>query len=332
MSSVAPLTIFESLPGIEVPVGRVAQSLEEIWAGAPDDAAGAPSEFRASQMNLVLHLGVRTTIESAGEQLEIALALSRRHPARTVVLCPIQRDEGGTEMRSKIFSECYIGSSGKEMVCCEVVMISYPFDTRRFMENQVSVCLETDLPTYYWPHCIASAARLEDYSYLLNGARRIIIDTARETADVVSALAPLGPKVRDLADMRLLQVRQSLGRYMSGFEPSSLVEGLEEVRVSHAPNRDAEARKLLVWLRKSLGECGAGPRAGVKFATAAAGDDDSLALDFAFKGDERRLHWEADLAVGHARMSAILGSDEVSAEGPVFLLKPEIALAEAIFS
>jgi hypothetical protein len=70
----------------------------------------------------------------------------------------------------------------------------------------------------------------------------------------------------------------------------------------------------------------------VKFATAAAGDDDSLALDFAFKGDERRLHWEADLAVGHARMSAILGSDEVNAEGPVFLLKPEIALAEAIFS
>jgi glucose-6-phosphate dehydrogenase assembly protein OpcA len=306
--------------------------LEEIWAGAPDDAAGAPSEFRASQMNLVLHLGVRTTHESAAEQLEIALALSRRHPARTVVLCPLQRDEGGTGMRSKIFSECYIGSSGKEMVCCEVVMINYPFDTRRFMENQVSVCLETDLPTYYWPHCIASAARLEDYSYLLNGARRIIIDTARETADVVSALAPIGPRVRDLADTRLLQVRQSLGRYMSGFRPDLLVDGLEEVRVSHAAGRDAEGRRLLAWVRKSLGECGAAPLADVKFATAEGEKDESLALDFAFSGGVRRLHWEADLAAGHARMSAVLGSDEVSAEGPVFLLKPEIALAEAIFS
>ncbi|HUG12335.1 MAG TPA: glucose-6-phosphate dehydrogenase assembly protein OpcA [Opitutaceae bacterium] len=332
MSAAASAAIFESLPGIEVPVGRVAQSLEEIWAGAPDDAAGAPSEFRASQMNLVLHLGVRTTVESAGEQLEIALALSRRHPARTVVLCPIQRDQGGTEMRSKIFSECYIGSSGKEMVCCEVVMLSYPFDTRRFMENQVSVCLETDLPTYYWPHCIASAARLEDYSYLLNGARRIIIDTACETADVTSALAPLGSKVRDLADTRMLQVRQSLGRYMSGFEPASLVDGLEEVNVSHAPRHSAEGRRLLAWVRKSLGDCGRGPGAEVKFAAAAAGNDASLALDFAFSGGERRLHWEADLAAGHARMSAILGSDRVSAEGPVFLLKPEIALAEAIFS
>lgn len=332
MSAVAPTTIFDSLPGIEVPVGRVAQSLDEIWASAPDGGAAAPSEFRASQMNLILHLGMRTTVESAAEQCAVALALSRRHPARTVVLCPLQRDEGGTGMRAKVFSECFIGSSGKEMVCCEVVMLSYPFDTRRFMENQVSVCLEADLPLYYWPHCIASAARLEDYTYLLNGARRIILDTACETADVASALAPLGPRIRDLADTRLLQVRQSLGRFMSGFAPASLVDGLVSVTVECSMRHVAEGKRLLAWVRKSLGACGSGPGPGVTFKTVPVDGATDLALNIAYSGAGRRLHWEADLSVGHARMRGSLGAGEVSAEGPVLLLKPEVALAEAIFS
>ncbi|HEY5550665.1 MAG TPA: glucose-6-phosphate dehydrogenase, partial [Opitutaceae bacterium] len=207
-----------------------------------------------------------------------------------------------------------------------------PFDTRRFMENQVSVCLESDLPLYYWPHCIASAARLEDYSYLLSGARRIILDTACENADVAAALAPLGSRIRDLAHARLLQVRQSLGRFMSGFAPASLVEGLESVSVSCSSKHAAEAKRLLAWVRKSLAACGTGPGADVAFKSAPAAGDADLALDVAYAGGTRRLHWEADLTAGHARMSADLGAGEVRAEGPVFLLKPEVALAEAIFS
>lgn len=332
MSTVSPTTIFDSLPGIEVPVGRVAQSLDEIWSGTPDGGAAAPSEFRASQMNLILHLGMRTTVGSAAEQFAIALELSRKHPARTVVLCPLQRGDSGTGMRAKVFGECHIGSSGSEMVCCEVVMLSYPFDTRRYMENQVSVCLEADLPLYYWPHCIASAARLEDYTYLLNGARRIILDTACEHADVASALAPLGPRIRDLAETRLLQVRQSLGRFMSGFQPAMLVDGLAGVNVSAGVKYTAEGRRLVAWVKKSLAACGAGPGPEVVFKTVAAGDSAGLALEFSYTGGDRRLEWDADFETGHACMRADLGTGEVKAEGPVFLLKPEVALAEAIFS
>lgn len=332
MSAVAPATIFDSLPGIEVPVGRVAQSLDEIWAGAPEGGAAAPSEFRASQMNLILHLGMRTTVETAAEQFAVALALSRKHPARTVVLCPLQRDEGGTAMRAKVFSECFIGSSGKEMVCCEVVMLSYPFDTRRYMENQVSVCLETDLPIYYWPHRIASAARLEDYTYLLNGARRIVLDTACEQADVVAALAPLGSRIRDLADTRLLQVRQSLGRFMSGFAPAALVDALASATVACSARHGAEGRRLLAWVKRSLAVCGPGPGSAVTFKTIVSDGGADIALELAYSVEGRGLRWEADLAAGHARMRGNIGAGEVRAEGPVLLLRPEVALAEAIFS
>jgi hypothetical protein len=235
-------------------------------------------------------------------------------------------------MRAKVFSECFIGSSGTEMVCCEAVMLSYPFDTRRFMENQVSVCLEADLPLYYWPHCIASAARLEDYTYLLNGARRIILDTACEQADVVSALAPLGPRIRDLADTRLLQVRQSLGRFMSGFAPAALVDDLTSVTIACSPAHGAEGKRLLAWVKKSLAACGDAAGPAVAFKSIVAEDGADLALEMTYSGEGRGLRWSADISTGNARMQGNLGGGEVSAEGPVLLLKPEVALAEAIFS
>lgn len=330
----ATATIFDSLPGIEVPLGGIALTLDQIWAGEPDGGAAAPSEFRASQMNLVLHLGMRTTHETARRQFEVALALSRRHPARIVVLCPIQPDEPGSEMRAKIFSECYIGKSGREMICCEVVMLSYPYDTRRYMENQVSVCLETDLPTYYWPHCIASVARLEDYTYLLNGARRIIFDSECECAGIEEALSPMRGRLRDLAETRLLQVRQSLGRFVSSFAPSALVAGLKSVSILHAEGHAAEARRLSAWVQRSLDLCGGSPVRESVFSVRLRGESQpsDLSLSISYGEAGRFLRWDAFLDEGHARMAANLGSGEMVSEGPVSLLKPEVALAEALFS
>lgn len=325
--------IFDSLPGQEVPVGKVAQSLEAIWSGGPEDGGPAPSEFRASQMNLVLHLGMRTTLESAKVQFDNALALSRRHPARTVVLCPLKQGEPGDAMRAKIFSECFIGKSRTEMICCEVVMLSYPFETRRYLENQVSICLEADLPLYYWPHCIASGSRLEDYSYLLSGARRIVIDSACENAGVAEALSPFSEKVRDLADARLQRVRQSLGRFLSGFPPESLVRDLAGVTVRHDPVFRAEGVRLLGWAKKSLLLCSdkAIPDSLFSALPNEAEDASALSLEFEYSDDKRSLRWDADFEAGRAHVTGDLGSGAISAQSPVSLLKPEVSLAEALF-
>jgi len=42
-------SVFDALPGLEVPVGGITQSLARLWEGEPADGVGAPSEFRASQ-------------------------------------------------------------------------------------------------------------------------------------------------------------------------------------------------------------------------------------------------------------------------------------------
>lgn len=285
-------------------------------------------------MNLVLHLGMRTTPDSAMEQFSNALAFSRRHPARTVILCPMQAGEGGSLMRAKIFSECFIGKSRTEMVCCEGVMLSYPFETRRYLENQVSVCLEADLPLYYWPHCIASGARLEGYAYLLNGARRIIVDSARASAGVAAALAPFAPKLRDLADARLQQVKQSLGRFLSGYSPDILVRDLAGVTVRHDPAFLAEGIRLLAWMRDSLKQCGDPENSRCEYSTLPSEEETSAALSMrlSYADGACSLLWEADFESGQAVVTGDLGLGPVLARGPVSLLKPEVSLAEALFS
>ena len=58
--------IFESLPGMEVPVGDIARGFTRLWADT--DA----QEMKAMQCNLVLHFGLNTTSEDATEQFRIA--------------------------------------------------------------------------------------------------------------------------------------------------------------------------------------------------------------------------------------------------------------------
>src|SRR5690348_16463012 len=143
-------TIFDALPGIEVPVDEISTRLAEMWI---DPADGKPSlgadDAKATQVNFVLHLGINTTPEDTAEQFQTVVRFSQRYPSRIVVLCPLRTETNG-EMRAKIYGECFLGKSKSDKRCVEFVMLSYPMAARKFLESQVSICLSTDLPLYYW--------------------------------------------------------------------------------------------------------------------------------------------------------------------------------------
>src|SRR4051812_30406666 len=139
--------IFDALPGIEVPVGAISKSLADMWVDTA--ASGAPAleadDAKATQVNFVLHLGLKTTSEDATAQFQTVVAFSRRYPSRIVVLCPMQEDDGvKTEIRAKIYAECYLGKSKSDKRCVEFVMLSYSQAARKFLESEVSICLSTD--------------------------------------------------------------------------------------------------------------------------------------------------------------------------------------------
>jgi hypothetical protein len=325
--------IFDALPGIEVPVGAIAASLARMWDDRADAGQPAPTadDVRATQVNLVLHFGFVTTPDDALRQFRTAVRFSTRYPSRVVVLCPLPPDDPATEMRAKIYGECFLGRTKSDARCCEFVLLSYPRSARDHLESQVSVCLSPDLPLYYWAHRFSECARLADYQYLLTRARRFIFDTAVAPADALAYPWPNPAAVRDLAFARTLPVRQSVGQFLSRYAPARLIDGLRSVTVAHVPALAAEGRALKQWLQDRLTGCG--PTAAVTFAAVPLGTDrgGSLELRFDYTGSSR-FSWCGDVATGAAQFEADFGTGHTGLPAPTSLLAPELALGEAMFS
>jgi len=324
-------SIFDALPGIEAPVGAIANSLAGMWSDTAAHGRPAPAseDSKAMQVNFVLHLGLNTTADDAVAQFETAVRFSRRYPCRVVVLCPLREDEGAGEMRAKVYGECTLGKSKDDTRCCEFVMLSYPRSLRQFLENQVSVCLSTDLPLYYWAHRFSANSRLADYHYLLTRSKRVLIDSAVAPPDALAYPWPKPENVRDLVTARLLPIRQSIGQFLSRYPMDALCGGLQSVSLEHAPAYAAEARVLLAWFKDRIAECG---RNQATFACVPSGAQalGGFAVSFRYEG-KKFFNWHGDPAEGHALFEADFGSGRTTLPAAVSLLSPEKALSEAMF-
>ena len=323
-------TIFDALPGIEVPVGEISKGFAGMWASAAAEGGPAPDEATATQVNFVLHLGFRTTPEDAHTQFQTVVRFSKRYPSRVVVLCPLQEDRGETDIRAKIYGECFLGRSKSDKRCVEFVLLSYPRSARQFLEAEVSVCLSADLPMYYWAHRFSENLKLADYRYLLTRARRVLIDSAIAPAGALTFPWPRPNAVRDLVYSRLLPVRQTVGQFLASYSPAALVRGLKAVTVEHTRELTAEGRVLVAWLKRRLAACGAAHDA-VQFSAEALPGERKLAIRFAYSQSASSFAWAGDLANGHAHFDAEFGGARASLPAAVSLLSPEAALSEAMF-
>lgn len=325
--------IFDALPGIEVPVGGISRRLADLWTDAAASGGPAPAadDAKATQVNLVLHLGFNTTPGDAAGQFKVVEAFAQRYPSRIVVLCPLNDDTGAMEMRAKIFGECFLGKSKSDKRCVEFVVLSYSRSARSFLESQVSICLSTDLPLYYWAHRFSDMGRLADYRYLLTRAKRVLLDSAVAPAGALTYPWPNPSGVRDLVYSRLLPVRQTIGQFLAGYAPATLIGGLAEVTVAHGEALAPEANVLLAWLRRRLAACGAPGTLALVTAPLPPGVPGSFSVRFAYAEAARYFRWDGDLATGRARFEADFGSGRTALSAAVSLLPPESALGEAMF-
>jgi hypothetical protein len=326
--------IFDVLPGIEVPVGSIAKSLAQMWTENAVD--GRPTleadDAKATQVNFVLHLGLNSTPDDASRQFDVVVKFAQRYPSRIVVLCPLLTDVPEPQMRAKIFGECFLGKSKSDKRCVEFVMLSYSRSARPFLENEVSICLSTDLPLYYWAHRFSASGRLADYRYLLSRAKRVLIDSAIAPPDALTYPWPNPSATRDLVYCRLLPVRQSIGQFLAAYAPAKLVEGLQAVNVSHAEALAAEGRVLLAWLQRRLAACGVAERTVPFEPKRLEGPDGRrLAVSFQYADAARCFRWNGDLNTGQAWFEADFGSGRTKLAAAVSLLSPENALSEAMF-
>ena len=277
----------------------------------------------------MLHLGFGTTAEDAADQFQTVVDFSQRYPSRIVVLCPRSEDEdnGEASMSAKIYGECYLGKSKSDKRCVEFVMLSYSRLARTHLENQVSICLSTDLPLYYWAHRFRDTSKLADYQFLLSRAKRVLLDSAIAPADAMTYPWPNPNALRDLVYSRLLPVRQTIGQFLASYSTTKLTTGLRAVTITHCPRMSAEAKVLTGWLQRRLTACEAGE---LTFAEK-VGPSGKLAVVFGYDDDAQFFRWEGNLETGHAHFECNFGGGVTKLAASVSLLTPDRALSEAMF-
>jgi hypothetical protein len=324
--------LFDALPGVEVPVDAISRGLARLWADNRTAGKAAPGaeDAKATQLNLVLHFGFKTSPDDAQTQFATTLDFSRRYPSRVLVLCPAEQASDATAtIRAKVYGECFLGKTKGDTRCVEFVLLHYPMAARQYLEDLVSTCLSTDLPLYYWAHSFSSSARLNDYQYLLRSSKRVILDAAIVPADALSFQWPRPENVRDLAFARILTARQGLGQFLSGIAPTELVRELRGVTVTHDVNHVAEGAALRRWLQDRLVQCGAAP-VTTDFSMSAAPAGQTLGVSFAYP-EPRHFEWTFEGERQHAEFSCHLGGEERRLQTRMQLLSPAAALAEAVF-
>jgi hypothetical protein len=316
--------LFDALPGQEVPVGGIAAGFRKLWADTP------AKESRAVQLNLVLHLGRNCSAEDAVAQFKHTVGFAHRYPCRVVVLCPDYQEGAAPEMRAKIYGECFFGKSKNDTRCVEFVILHYTMAVRQYLEDQVSVCLSTDLPLYYWAHGFAHTARLADYAYLLTRSKRVLFDSAIAPPDTFSYPWPNRSAVRDLAYTRTLPLRQNLGQFLSRYSPELIGAGLKSVHLRHQAAYAAEANCLLGWVKKGLTRSGVSAD-GIAFTVKPEQCQGCFELSFTYADAKKVFLWQADLSANHAEFTGDLGTGRTTLTVGAHLLAPEMALAEACF-
>lgn len=330
-----PSTVYEALPGLSVPLGSALKELAAMWSPVDESGKRKDNESRASRMNLIVHIGFEASLEEAKELFQTVISFSHRYPCRMILLCPQPESwDSEEEMLCKIFSECVFGEGSGGQSCCEALILGYTLNERRFLENQVSVFLETDLPTYYWPTRFGSAELLSDYKFFFKQAKRIIFDSARECflIDQIEVLRP--EKVHDLSYSRLLPIRQSVAQFLSAFPKEAIVDGLKEVTLVSSSCFKSEGRTLVDWVAAALDKCYPTPEDAnekLRFDQRESLDDDAPAkMHFVYE-NSHYVTFTIDLAKGEAHVEGDLGKGKQELTTGVRLLDPETALAEALF-
>lgn len=329
--------IYSKLPGIEVPVGDALLSLSDMWnAPASSESSRAPSEFRASRMNMILHFGFDATPDEAYALFRSVIVFSRRYPCRIIALCP-SKDENATGQGiiCKIFSECYIGEGGDDMSCCEAIVFGYTLKEKQYLEDQVSIFLESDLPTYYWPYRFDSPENLSAYQTFFKNVDRIVIDTGVESYSADRLDLPQPEKLHDLASARTLAIRQCIGQFFSAFSVEGIVNELFQVEITTPAGFEAEARSLLTWIESALRDCNdriGGLGLSAVFVCSVSKEEADLSPRILFSyGNASFVECVLDLEVGVAQIDAQIGDETHSMTAAIKLLEPENALAEALF-
>lgn len=322
--------LIQALPGITLSVPDVTRQLSEMWSVEWSVASSSHSQERASQLNIVIHLGLETTEREAQKIFTDTVTFAQRHPCRIIVLCPMKQAEPSKQaFDAKLYSSCFIGENLRKQCYCEALILGYSVNEPENLQNQLTLWLETDLPIYYWFHKVEPHRIINHYLRFSKMVSRVIYDSAIEGDAYQKIDWPRNDMLSDLATARILVIRQSIGQFLSGYPISQLAEKLNAILISHSTKYFAEAHCLGKWVNYCLKDFALPSPINSQISPVSQQDYD-LGLDFHYH-DQKIIQWRYQAEKNQGSTKTNIGSSEKESTILLRTLRPDEALSEALF-
>lgn len=328
-------SILDSLPGLSMPVSDVTKMVSTMWESNVADGGVSVSDYRASQMNLVLHFGLKTTAKEAVERFEIAIQFAQRYPCRIIVLCPETDADCSQPLNGKLFTQCFVGSNLREQCCCEALMLGYPLETSDLLAHQVSLWLDADLPVYHWLHRVPAERIERFYMSYIKRCRRILFDRGIEGEALDAVDWPEPYRVKDLSAARTLPIRQNVGQFLSAFSPEELIQDLRRVEIGCCDHYCGEGFNLAQWMERSLNNCRNPKKEAVPFQVAVepleTSNTNTLEINWRYKSQRKYLSWDFNARSHTGHLECDFGHGRLHQPIHIEALSSAQSLAEGLF-
>ena len=254
-------------------------------------------------------------------------------------MCPEEEADDETLMQGKLYTQCFIGESLRNLCCCEALIMSYqPGETQYLSSqiNQISLWLEADLPGYYWFHRVPREAIEEKYLNFASKFNRVVYNSNVEGPVLDTIAWPEPWKVKDFARSRLLKVLQSLGQFLSSYDPDLLMTGLKSVEVAMLGKLQGEGRNLEDWMRSCVNNCliTSGKEKGsvsLSLQELDQDEEDLIASVIWSYENDNYFTWKLDRNTRLTTIKADFGKGTVENSQVVTKMKPVDVLSEALF-
>jgi glucose-6-phosphate dehydrogenase assembly protein OpcA len=256
---------------------KILKELRELWVELGQGQAGENHEagggvLRACAMTLL----VAAEPDGGGRDAEAAHrtigVLMHDQPSRAIVIVPREGGEGDvTELRARVFSECWMPFGSQQQICAEGIEISTDAEQTDEVARLLVPLIAPDLPVMLW--CRGPQAfRDRSLDPLFALADKIIFDTARvrHASSAIEFLRRMRhsshgrPRIADLAWTRLTGWREAVAHELGGgFEPGEA--RVTAARVTHCGEKPGTSALYFArWIEKAL------PAATVTLEPAAA--------------------------------------------------------------
>lgn len=233
--------------GTPVEIGQIGKELKKLW----ESTGGATT--RASLINFAVYC---EGAEAAEMNTSLISEFTREHACRALLVIA-EPDAPETRVRAWINAHCHLTKAGAKHVCCEQISFLFEGKVGNVLPNIVFSNLDSDLPLVFWwqgefpdpidEHLWAWVDRLVfDSLDWKNPAKQFdLLLASLESSQTRLALC-------DLNWTRSLHLRQALAQMFDHPENLAILNSLQTVAITYAPDFRSTALLLVGWFAAQL--------------------------------------------------------------------------------